>query len=177
MAALGRSMLAKMGKGGRPYKVHQDLIQISSDVEDSDLNKIKSLIESHGIDAYDPDKRTLLIWASIYGKIELLNWLIENKANINYQDKNGYTGLHFAAQEKNIDVTNLLLINQANPNIVDAHGNSPLWTAILNSKGNFVIVKLLMNYGADANHKNRYDRSPNDMAKSIYKEVINELIK
>lgn len=166
-----------MGKGGRPYKVHDDLILISSDIEHGDFNKIRTLTESHGIDAYDPDKRTSLIWASIYGKIELLNWLIDNNANVNYQDSNGYTALHFAAQEKNIDVTNLLLKSKADPNLVDSHGNSPLWTAIFNAKGNFGIVRLLLSQGANADHKNRYDRSPNDMAKIFYRTELTELIK
>ncbi|MDF9796329.1 ankyrin repeat protein [Catalinimonas alkaloidigena] len=166
-----------MGKGGRPFKVHEDLVQISSAVELEDLNTIKSLVKNHGIDAYDPDKRTLLIWAAFYNKLALLNWLIEHKAHVNQQDKSGYTGLHFATQEKNEEVIRLLLTNHADPNLIDSHGNSPLWTAIFNAKGDFEIVKLLMSSGADPQHKNKYDRSPDDMAKSIYGKEINELIK
>lgn len=166
-----------MGKGGRPYKVHEDLTQLRRLVEDGEEGSIRTVIKNHGIDAYDGDKRTALIWSSFFGKVDLLKWLIKYGANPNYQDRTGYSGLHFCGQEQNIEIATILLDNGADPNIKDEHGNSPLWTALFNAKGNFKTVKLLRFYDADPEPKNLHGRSPNDMAKTIYGKEIDELIK
>jgi uncharacterized protein len=166
-----------MGKGGRPYKVHEDLADLGSVVEQEDDTAVKTIVQKHGIDAYDGDKRTVLIWAAFFKKAELLKWLIGNGANVNHQDKSGYTGLHFCGQEKNFDEAKILLENGGDPNIKEEHGNSPLWTALFNAKGNFELVKLLRAHDADPLAKNQHGRSPNDMATTIYKKDIDELIR
>jgi ankyrin repeat protein len=61
----------------------------------------------------------------------------------------------------------LLIHNKANPNLHDIHGNDPLWTAIMNSRGKMDIIELLLDAGADSNHKNKHGRSPLDMASTI----------
>ncbi|WP_339698825.1 ankyrin repeat domain-containing protein [uncultured Roseivirga sp.] len=166
-----------MGKGGRPHKVHEELTQLRQFVEQADKNSIETILQNHGIDAYDEDKRTALIWASFFGQVNIVKWLIEGGANPNFQDRIGYTGLHFCAQEQNTEVAKLLLEKGADPNVMDQHGNSPLWTALFNAKGNFENIKALRSHGADPSLKNIHDRSPNDMAKSIYEKEIDELIK
>ncbi|PTB97207.1 hypothetical protein C9994_03925 [Marivirga lumbricoides] len=166
-----------MGKGGRPSKVHEDLTQLRQLVEDGDEKSIESIVQNHGIDASDGERRTALIWTSFFGRTELLKWLIDNGANLNFQDRIGYTGLHFCGQEQNAEIANVLLDKGADPNIKDEHGNSPLWTALFNAKGNFETVKVLRSHGADPTPKNIHGRSPNDMAKTIYKMEIDELIK
>jgi ankyrin repeat protein len=67
--------------------------------------------------------------------------LIGKGANINHQDGIGCTGLHFCGLEQCFEVAKLLLENQGNPNIKDKHGNLPLWTALMNAKENFELVK------------------------------------
>ena len=109
----------KMGKGGRPFKVHEDLNQLRSAAESGDVNRIKSIVKKHGIDAFDEEKRTALMWATFFGQLELLNWLIENKASVNEQDRVGYTALHFCGQEQNCEVAKILLDHGANPDLKD----------------------------------------------------------
>jgi ankyrin repeat protein len=109
-----------------------------------------------------------------YGRNNLFNLLIEGNiskvkedifrgANVDFQDDNGWTALHFASQEGHIEIVRLLLEKGANPNLHDIHGNGPLWTAIMNSSGKLGIIELLLDAGADSAHKNKYDRSPIDI--------------
>jgi ankyrin repeat protein len=113
-----------------------------------------------------------------YGRTDVHNSVIEKDIttlmkllsagkNIDSQDDNGWTALHFAAQSSNIEIINLLLKNNANPNLIDIHGNSPLWTATMNARGNFDCVEALLKYNARPDEKNNAGRSPLDMANTI----------
>jgi ankyrin repeat protein len=51
------------------------------------------MLEDHGIDAKDSDGRTALIHASFFWE-EFLQYLIDNGADTNHQDKIGYSALH-----------------------------------------------------------------------------------
>lgn len=166
-----------MAKGGRPYKVHEDLNQLRGIIMNGDKEQMEEILAIHEIEAFDGDKRTAIIWASFFGQIEILNWLINKRADVNHQDKIGYSCLHFCGQEHQIEAARILLKNGGNPNILDDHDNSPLWTALFNSRGKFDLVRLLILKGADPNSKNKHGRSPNDMAISIYTKEIDELIK
>ena len=166
-----------MSKGGRPFKVSEELNQMRFLIENNEIEDLKSLLRTFGIDAFDADKRTALVWASFFSKIDLLHWLIDNSANPNHQDRIGYSALHFCAQEKIIEVAKILIDNGANSNLKDIHGNSPLWTSIFNSKDNFGMITLLLENGASIDEKNIHGRSPNDMYKSMYDKDLKELIK
>ncbi len=118
-----------------------------------------------GIDEYG---RTPLHYACLKGDDELVQKLVEEKADINLADDNGMTPLHFAAQERRIEIVELLLRAGADPNRYDAHGNGPLFTAVMNSRDTgFEGVRLFLKYGADRHHKNKHGRSSLDMATTI----------
>lgn len=130
-------------------------------IEQSDLQSVKNYLSDQSIDVEDNYKRTALLNASFSGESTILNWLINQGANLSHQDVNGYTALHFCAQEGHIDCAKLLLNNSADPNILDAHGNSPAWVAVMNWDGgkNFDLLKLLVEHGADLQLKNAAGRS------------------
>ncbi|MEX0315686.1 MAG: hypothetical protein AB3N18_16030, partial [Allomuricauda sp.] len=56
-----------MARSGRPLKVESELQYIDNYVTENDINGIKELIKQHGVNCYDPDKRTLLIIAAAKG--------------------------------------------------------------------------------------------------------------
>lgn len=165
-----------MGKGGRPFKVHEDLNQLRDLIEQGNNEAVKGILKNHGVNAFDSDKRTALIWAVFFSNNDLLRWLINQGADLNHQDRNGYTGLHFCGQEQNVAIAQVLLESGADPNVKDQHGNSSLWTALFNARGHFELVKLLRDYGADPTSSNIHGRSPDDMAITIYEKQIDELI-
>ena len=79
-------------------------------------------------------------------------------------DRAGMTPLHFAAQACSLDAAAALIAAGAPVNATDSHGNGPLWTAIYNSDERGDVVRLLIEHGADLDHKNRAGRSPRDLA-------------
>ena len=54
--------------------------------------------------------------------------------------------------------------NNINIELSDIYGNTALWTAVFNAKGENDIVELLLEQGANFNHKNKSDRTPKQMA-------------
>lgn len=94
-----------------------------------------------------------------------MEWLIEMKANIHRQDKNGYTALHFAAQEGHLDAVNLLIAKGAILDTKDKHGNTAAWVAVMDWQGgkNSQVLRKLIDAGADLSLKNNAGRSVLDI--------------
>lgn len=157
-----------MANPGRPRKCDPRVESIFIDIEKQRNDKVKAILMETGIDAPDEDARTVLIHAAAYNNIDLLKWLLEQGANLDHQDRIGYSALHFAGQNMLVEIARLLLENGANPNIQDNHGNSPLWTAVFNSKDEKGVMNLLLKHGADPDLKNKHDRSPRDLYQTIY---------
>ncbi|MET0758889.1 MAG: ankyrin repeat domain-containing protein [Flavobacterium sp.] len=74
---------------------------------------------------------TPLMAAVVKGNKEIVQALLENKANPNITDPNGTTALIYASMFKNHDIVRLLIKAQANPDTKDNRGNSALDYAIL----------------------------------------------
>ncbi|WP_342278287.1 ankyrin repeat domain-containing protein [Candidatus Tisiphia endosymbiont of Myopa tessellatipennis] len=83
------------------------------------------------------------------GNVKLVNHLV-TKGNVNNQDKDGNTILHYATEHKNnpnsTKITEMLLEMAADPNIANKDTNTPLDIASIN--GNYPNVRLLEAYGA-----------------------------
>lgn len=114
------------------------------------------------------DGRTLLIHAATYNRQKILNYLLDNDADISIQDELGYSALHAAVNSNNELITKILLEHDAPVNALDKYGNSSLGRA---SHLNIGIIKLLLNYGADPFIKNNYGVSPYDRF-SAYPTII-----
>jgi len=117
-----------------------------------------------GVDEYG---RLPLHYAALDGDLDALVRLLEAGSFADAQDDNGWTALHFAAQDRHSKILHELLKRRANPNLVDSHGNGPLWVALMNARGDFTIVKMLLAAGADLDCKNAHGRSPRDIATSM----------
>lgn len=82
------------------------------------------------------------------GNVELVNHLV-TKGNVNKQDKDGNTALHYATEKNNPNSTKIiemLLEMAADPNIANKDTNTPLDIASIN--GNYPNVHLLEAHGA-----------------------------
>jgi uncharacterized protein len=82
-------------------------------------------------------------------------------------DAEGFTPLHFAAQEQAVDVVRLLVDHGADVNRANAHGNTPLFTAVFNSRGDGSIIELLRASGADPLRENLSGQTPVALARLI----------
>lgn len=86
-----------------------------------DLERVKYLLDNGtAVDAEDADKRTALHWAAANGRIELVEFLVNEKnANINHADEDKWTPLMSAASAGHADVVNFLLSKGASVNAVN----------------------------------------------------------
>jgi uncharacterized protein len=165
-----------MANPGRPRKCDPRVENLRANIRLNNYSTAKATLKDFGVDVTDGDGRTALINAVIEKKIDFIHWLIENGANINKQDRNGYSSLHFASSGLSIDIAQYLLDKGANPNLQDRHGNSSLWTAVFNSMGKDIgIVKILLKYNANPDLINNYDNTPGKMYKERYGHDISTL--
>ncbi|AZJ31788.1 Ankyrin repeat-containing protein [Tenacibaculum mesophilum] len=104
-------------------------------------------------------------------QLELIDYLIDQKADLNWKNDNGFNALHIALAYHNLSKISLLLLRKGNPdvNIVDdEHGNSPIFTAIREygltwreeqkevNQLRFEIIKELLNRGAELDKINNH---------------------
>jgi uncharacterized protein len=165
-----------MANSGRPRKCDPKVRNLRSNIRLREYDIAKATLSQFGIDVVDGEGRTAFINAVIENNKDFIYWLLDNGANINHQDRIGYSALHFACESHQIELCNILLDKGANPNLQDIHGNTPLWTAVFNSKGLKELLILLLKSNANPDIINNYQRSPRIMYETFYKENINLLI-
>ena len=100
----------------------------------------------------DDAGRSPLHCAALTDDVESARELLAAGADSDLPDRRRFTPLHFAAQANAEAVARLLLDHAAKGHPVDSFGNTPLFTAVFNSKGSGNIIALLRQCGADAFH-------------------------
>jgi len=111
------------------------------------------------VNARGDDWRTPLIIAAENGDLEIVQYLINEGANVNYFDKKHYSPLYYAADKSHIEIVKILLENGASTAIEEEACSIPIETSAEN--GCVEIIDLLISYGVDINSKNKvYMRTP-----------------
>jgi len=138
---------------GKNIKLAQFLLDSGADpngcmwaaVWDQDLGMAK-LLHSHGaqIDPVANDETPLLL-AVKSRRFKLLDWLIDNGADINFQDSSGCSGLHHAIRRKfTAAQVKTLLDRGADPTLKAKDGSTP--ASLAGSQGRTKLVALLNQY-------------------------------
>ncbi|KAG6434904.1 hypothetical protein SASPL_106548 [Salvia splendens] len=119
---------------------------------------------------------TPLIEAANAGHINVVEFLIIHKAQLQAANKKGFTALHYAVQKDNRDLMELLLNNGA-PTEKDSVDGTPLQIAA--SQGQLKSIKLLLKFGAEPNSNiSAVQDSPLISAiKALSYECVKRLIK
>ena len=116
-----------------------------------------------------------LIQAAKNGNIELVKGALDNGANVNAKDADGWTALHQSALYGPKEVVELLITKGADINAKERDGWAPLDQAAYN--GHIEIAELLISKGADVNTKNNRHMTPlHHAAVKGHKEFVKLLI-
>jgi len=127
-------------RGARP-----DDNAIGSAIWDQDL-RIANLLHTHGakIDHVFRGETPLLRTVRAR-RLKLLKWLIDNGADINFQDPNGLSALHYAVKGTHtLAQVEELLSYGAHPELKAKDGSTPV--ALVQAKGKPKLVRLLQSF-------------------------------
>ena len=92
---------------------------------------------------------------------------VKNLKDINKKFQKGLNLLHFAAEYGELKLASELLELGIKVDEKNDFGNTPLWTAVFNSKGKYELVELLIKNGADPNSLNNSNNTPLKFAEKI----------
>lgn len=136
------------------------------------------LFDDVDINTLEEDTGDSFLHCAIASELQELSlYLINRGINVNIQDNNGDTALHFLPVYHNIEIGKAIMKAGGDPNIRNKHNNNSLWTAVFNARGkNYDLVELLLAYGADAHTPNNAGRSPLDFAKQINDQYMIQLM-
>lgn len=79
--------------------------------------------------------------------------------DLDYQDVNGYSALHFAVQLNNLELVDALIGKKITINATDRYGNTPLYKSVTEKVNPAIVIRLLES-GADIEQKNDFGYSP-----------------
>ena len=138
------------------------------------INSLLARCDVNNINIYGDTPLTL---ATQYGDpdyVKLLFLYDENKPNINYQEPiNKNTVIHESILSNNVEVFKILLSHNPNLELADTEGVTPLLSAI--ELEHAMMVKYLLDAGANKNHKDKKGKNAYDYAKKCESDEIKEL--
>ncbi|MBN1505865.1 MAG: ankyrin repeat domain-containing protein [Sedimentisphaerales bacterium] len=92
-----------------------------------------------------------------HGHFTIVEFLVDNGADVNATDMNGETALHHASRKGDLEVVSLLLQQGASVNATNHKGQTALH--LVASGKNWEIVGQLLSSGANAHIRDRYDNT------------------
>ncbi|KAK9885306.1 hypothetical protein WA026_010800 [Henosepilachna vigintioctopunctata] len=123
-------------------------------------------------------KQTLLTYATIHEKTEIVEYLLNKDLNVNWQDIFGKTALHYASERGYQDILLLLLsVETIDINIQDNKGNTPLHIATGRAQDNCVKALIYSSPHLNTNVHNNYGEIPLIIAaKEGYLSIVQILL-
>uniref|UniRef100_UPI00398EBF96 poly [ADP-ribose] polymerase tankyrase-2 isoform X2 n=1 Tax=Pristiophorus japonicus TaxID=55135 RepID=UPI00398EBF96 len=130
-----------------------------------DLDVVKKLCTLQNVNCRDIEGRqsTPLHFAAGYNRVSVVEYLLQNGADVHAKDKGGLVPLHNACSYGHYEVAELLVKHGAVVNVADLWKFTPLHEAA--AKGKYEICKLLLLHGADPTKKNRDGNTALDLIK------------
>jgi ankyrin repeat protein len=141
-------------------------------IRDKSLKVADLLLSNRSIDVNLTNKsgENPLMMASIEGELPLVETLVlKNKADVN---KTGWTPLHYACTTGKLSVAEFLISKGAKVNALSQSETTPLMMAV--GSGNDLLIKFLLDNGADLRMRNHEGYSAIDVAALFSKDDIRD---
>ena len=162
-------------------------------INQGDTKRVTELLAEQSVDVKDEEERSPLhLAASAFGNngLDLVNLLLNKGANVNLQDKKGWTPLLYAASYQHIKTVRVLLRNNANVNLTNENGETALHLltripcdlkssfAKVTSKELLELLSLVMSKGASINLQDSRGLTPlHEAAAKGNKKIVEFLLK
>lgn len=147
-------------------------------IKGNEIERLKTLLNKTNINTPNEYGMTPLMYASKYNKINIVNYLLNNKADIRIENKNqyNYTALEEACtSNNNLEIVKILLDIGADINHKTLNRMTPIMIAT--NLGQNKIVEELINRGADVNVDANNDSTPFSIAiNKGYIEIVKLII-
>ncbi|XP_041117079.1 poly [ADP-ribose] polymerase tankyrase-2-like isoform X4 [Polyodon spathula] len=152
--------------GGEPTR------ELFEACRNGDLERVKKLINPENVNSRDTAgrKSTPLHFAAGFGRKDVVDYLLQNGANVHACDDGGLISLHNACSFGHAEVVNLLLRHGADPNSRDNWNYTPLHEAAI--KGKIDVCIVLLQHGADPTIRNTDGKTSFDLADPSAKSVL-----
>ena len=138
------------------------------------IDRLDSLLQHENINTQDRRGRTLAHWATACKQREVLDYLIQEGADINVLDDEGVSPLFMTVRFQNEAIFDHISSQLSKTDWVDDQGVSLLERAILNRDA--VFIKKLANKGVDINGKNKRGSTPLEIAQRLQAPALSDLI-
>lgn len=133
-----------------PYFMTQMDPNIREAVRRGDIQTVREKFDENpklNVDAPGQDEKTALHWAVIKNHPDLIDFLLERRANIELGSETGDAAIHYAARQGHKPIVSMLLAKGANVNATNANGWTALhWTAVY---GHSEVAKQLLEADID----------------------------
>ena len=143
------------GKNRIIKKINFDEFHNSSNKNNNNMNLNETLKNTN---KEEKKNRELLIISKKGDKEKLLELLSSNQININFQNENGWSALHYSCDEGNLKIVDILIKSKIDLNLKTNEKKTPLHIAVL--RGYFDISKLLIENGANINTRDNEKNLP-----------------
>ncbi|XP_033887113.1 poly [ADP-ribose] polymerase tankyrase-2-like isoform X1 [Acipenser ruthenus] len=152
--------------GGEPTR------ELFEACRNGDVERVKKLINPENVNSRDTAgrKSTPLHFAAGFGRKDVVDYLLQNGANVHARDDGGLISLHNACSFGHAEVVNLLLRHGADPNSRDNWNYTPLHEAAI--KGKIDVCIVLLQHGADPTIRNTDGKTSFDLAEPSAKSVL-----
>lgn len=111
------------------------------------------------------ENSTALFAAAAYGQIDVVELLIQNKADLNSEDINGLTPFMIAVKKSHNEIAEVLIDKKVSIDKADLEGETSLFYAVRNN--DIEMIDLLCKHGADINHLNKKDQKVSNIVPSL----------
>ena len=130
---------------------------------------------SNNVNIDEAKNRELLLISKKGDKEKILELLSTNQININYQNENGWSALHYACDEGNLKIVDILIKSKIDANLKTNEKKTALHIAV--HRGYFDISKLLLENGANLNTRDNEKNLPIHICSSQgHDELLNYIL-